>query len=170
MPDRQPHIEGDIIEGIPLLLRNTARLCANSGTWSVEHAADYLLGLTCTFGGRGTLIRALFFTACCLTSSAFAADLPGIRAAGPICISSADSQILQLKRPALTTKLQEYRDDAQEAALSKAVVFNKSTGFDWAVAALVQCNVALGYLQGGHVDAASSTKCDCFHSRIPVLQ
>src|SRR4029078_6965524 len=98
MRHRTPDIEGDIIEGIPLLLRNTARLCANSGTWSVEHAADYLLGLICTFGGRGTLIRFFFFAASCLTSSAFAPALPGIRAAGPICISSADSQILQLKR------------------------------------------------------------------------
>jgi hypothetical protein len=106
----------------------------------------------------------------CLTSSTLAADLVGIETANPICLSSADSQILDLKRPVLTATLQEYRDDAQEAALSKAVVFSKSTGFDWAVAALVQCNVALGYLQGGHVDAASSTKCDCFHSRIPVLK
>lgn len=77
---------------------------------------------------------------------------------------------MQLKRPKLKALLQEYRDDAQAAALNKAVVFSNSTGFDWAVAALVQCNVALGYLQGGHVDAASSTKCDCFHSRIPVLK
>ena len=154
-----------------MLLRNTRELCATRAHTPVEVVVRSLIPLFMYLWGTKDLFRTvLFFAALCLTSSTLAADLVGIEAARPICLSSADSQILELKRPALTATLQEYRDDAQEAALSKPVVFSKSTGFDWAVAALVQCNVALGYLQGGHVDAASSTKCDCFHGRIPVLK
>ena len=115
--------------------------------------------------GGGVLFRILLFAfALSLSCSAVAV------AAQPICISAADSTVLQLKHPALTAKLQKDRDDAAAAAISKSIVYSSGTGFDWATQALIQCNVALGYLAGGHVDAQSSTKCDCFHANIPVLK
>ncbi len=116
------------------------------------------------------MLRSIAFAlALAVVSSATAADLVSV-SKGPICLSSADSTILELKRPKLIVALQNYRDDAQAASLDKSIVFSRTTTFDWAVAAVVQCNVALGYLQGGHLDKASATKCDCFHSHLPVLQ
>ena len=38
------------------------------------------------------------------------------------------------------------------------------------VAATVQCNVALGYLDGGHLDKTSAKKCDCFHGHLLALE
>jgi len=96
---------------------------------------------------------------------AFAADLSG----APVlhsCFVSSDSHILELKRPELTATLQRYRDEASAAASNLRVVGSRAPAFDWAVAATVQCEAALGYLLGGHVDKASSQKCDCFHDHI----
>lgn len=104
---------------------------------------------------------------CLAAGSAGAADLAGT--AARICLTSWDSDIVSLDRPALTKTLQHYRDDAAAAAKDKSVVYSRSTAFDWAVATTVQCNVALGYLKGGHVDEVSSEKCDCFHSHLLAL-
>lgn len=94
-----------------------------------------------------------------------AADLDGASRA-----SCVGSDVLQLKRPALTLALQQDRDEALAASKDQSVVYSRSPAFDWAVAAVVQCNVALGYLAGGHVDKASASKCDCFHSRMAAAQ
>lgn len=104
---------------------------------------------------------------CLMAGSAGAADLAD--ATTRVCLTSWDSGILDLARPELTQTLQQYRDDAAAAAKDKSVVYSRSTAFDWAVAATVQCNVALGYLKGGHVDEVSSEKCDCFHGRLLAL-
>jgi hypothetical protein len=100
-------------------------------------------------------------------SAASAADL-GI-AAVHSCLISQDSQILSLHRPQMITTLTGYRDEAKAASQNKAVVFAQSAAFDWAVATTVQCNVALGYLNGGNLDKTSAKKCDCFHGRLASL-
>ena len=112
----------------------------------------------------------LFWVALLLTgvSAANAADMES--SARPSCFVSQDSQILGLKRPALIAAITQFRDEAKAASQSEAVVFSKSSAFEWAVAATVQCNVALGYLNGGNLDKPSATKCDCFHGRLVSLQ
>jgi hypothetical protein len=100
----------------------------------------------------------------CFSGIAVAADLSEIPTRG--CFVSSDSRILDLKRPELTSTLERYRDESVAAATNPNVVGSKAPAFDWAVAAIVQCNAALGYLAGGHVDKASSQKCDCFHDHI----
>ena len=52
----------------------------------------------------------------------------------------------------------------------QAVGVAQSAAFDWAVATTVQCNVAIGYLDGGHVDKSSTKKCDCFHGHLLALE
>ena len=111
------------------------------------------------------ILTALLLSA---VTAASAADLEGVQVSS--CLTSQDSQILSLHRPQLITTLTKFRDDAKAASLSEAVVFSKSAAFDWAVAATVQCNVALGYLNGGNLDKSSAKKCDCFHGRLASLQ
>jgi hypothetical protein len=105
---------------------------------------------------------------CSIACSATAADLEAVMAKS--CLFSPDSQILGLKRAALISTVTQYRDDAKLASSDKNIVFSKSAAFDWAVATTVQCNVALGYLNGGHVDKESTQKCDCFHGRLLGLE
>ena len=110
---------------------------------------------------RSILIAAVW----CFSGMALAADLGD----GPLssgCFVSSQSHILELKRSELTATLQRYRDEARAATLNPNVVGSRAPAFDWAVAATVQCNAALGYLAGRHVDKASSQKCDCFHDHI----
>ena len=95
-----------------------------------------------------------------------AADLTGDYAVPGACHISSDSDILLLDTDELEATLLEYRDEANQIASDPAVIANNSPAFDWAIASLVQCNVALGYLKGGQVDEASSQKCDCFHARM----
>lgn len=111
------------------------------------------------------LLTGLF---CSIALIANAADLPSVRLAA--CWTSPDSQILELKRADLVSTLTNYRDDAVAASTRQSVVFSRSVAFDWAVAATVQCNVALGYLEGGHVDKSSAQKCDCFHGHMLALE
>jgi hypothetical protein len=115
---------------------------------------------------EGAMVRSFLIVAVwCFSGMAVAADL----SYSPIsrgCFVSSDSQILKLKRPELTSTLQRYRDEAVAAATNLNVVGSKAPAFDWAVAAIVQCNAALGYLDGGHVDKVSSQKCDCLHDHI----
>ena len=99
--------------------------------------------------------------------SAVAADFAG--GARSQCVALQGSSVLELKRPALTETLSRYRDEAVAKVHDKAIVFSSSAVFDWAVATTVQCNVALGYLAGGHVDPPSSQKCDCFHGYMMSL-
>ena len=101
----------------------------------------------------------------CFSGIAVAADLSEA-AIVRSCFVSSDSKILELERSALAATLQRYRDEAVAAETNLNVVGSKSPAFDWAVAATVQCNAALGYLAGGHVDKASSQKCDCFHDHL----
>jgi hypothetical protein len=103
-----------------------------------------------------------------VVSAASAADLEAVQTSS--CLTSQDSQILSQHRPQLIATITKFRDDAKAASESEAVVFSKSAAFDWAVAATVQCNVALGYLNGGNLDKSSATKCDCFHGRFLSLQ
>ena len=110
---------------------------------------------------RSFLIAAVW----CFSGMAVAADL-GDAPMSRGCFVSSESRILELKRPELTSTLQRYRDEAAAAAVNLKVVGSKAPAFDWAVAAIVQCNAALGYLVGGHVDKTSSQKCDCFHDHI----
>ena len=114
----------------------------------------------------GAMVRTFLIAAVwCFSGVTLAADLsyaPMSRG----CFVSSDSHILELKRPELTSTLQRYRDEAVAATTNLNVVGSKAPAFDWAVAAVVQCNAALGYLEGGHVDKASSQKCDCFHDHI----
>jgi hypothetical protein len=86
------------------------------------------------------------------------------------CVFSPQSQILELKRADLISTVTQYRDDAKLASSEKNIVFSRSAAFDWAVATTVQCNVALGYLKGGHVDKESTQKCDCFHARLLSIE
>jgi len=112
------------------------------------------------------LLTGLF---CSIAMAASAADLdsvPSVRS----CWASPDSQILHLKRGELTKTLTNYRDDAVAASTNESVVFSRSAAFDWAVATTVQCNVALGYLEGGHLDKTSAKKCDCFHGHLLALE
>jgi hypothetical protein len=106
---------------------------------------------------------------CSVAFAASAADLMSVPSVAA-CWASPDSQILQLKRPELVKTLTSYRDDAVGASTNQAVVFSQSAAFDWAVATTVQCNVALGYLDGGHVDKSSTKKCDCFHGHLLALE
>lgn len=106
---------------------------------------------------------------CSIAVVANAADLESMPAV-TACWTSPDSQILELKRADLIKTLTNYRDDAVTASTSQSVVFSRSAAFDWAVAATVQCNVALGYLDGGHVDESSTKKCDCFHGHLLALE
>ena len=101
----------------------------------------------------------------CFSGMTLAADL-GDAPMSRRCFVSSESHILELERPELTSTLQRYRDEAVAAASNLHAVGSKAPAFDWAVAAVVQCNAALGYLVGGHVDKASSQKCDCFHDHI----
>lgn len=112
------------------------------------------------------LLTGLF---CSIAMAASAADLESVPSVAA-CWASPDSQILELKRADLIKTLTNYRDDAVTASTSQSVVFSKSAAFDWAVAATVQCNVALGYLDGGHVDKSSTKKCDCFHGHLLALE
>jgi hypothetical protein len=112
------------------------------------------------------LLAGLF---CSIAMAASAADLASVEAVRS-CWASPDSQILQLKRAELITTLTNYRDDAVAAGTNQSVVFSSSAAFDWAVATTVQCNVALGYLDGGHVDKTSAKKCDCFHGHLLSLE
>lgn len=101
-----------------------------------------------------------------MASGALAADLAGEYSSPSACHVSAQSDILDLDRDDLIDTLTEYRDEAERLAADKAVVASNTPAFDWAVAAVVQCNAALGYLKGGDADVASSQKCDCFHARM----
>ena len=112
------------------------------------------------------LLTGLF---CSIAVAASAADLESVPSVAA-CWASPDSQILQLKRADLIKTLTDYRNDAVTASTSQSVVFSKSAAFDWAVAATVQCNVALGYLDGGHLDKSSAKKCDCFHGHLLALE
>ena len=114
------------------------------------------------------MIKRIFIAAifCAVTGAAGAADLT---AAASQCLASPESTILSLHRPALIEALTQFRDDAKGASADKKVVFSSSAAFDWAVATTVQCNVALGYLQGGFLDKDSAKKCDCFHGRLEGL-
>jgi hypothetical protein len=112
------------------------------------------------------LIRAAFTALFCLgTGLATAADLTNVYASSE-CLTSRQSRILELERGDLIGALATYRDEAERLATDSAIIASNTPAFDWAVAASLQCTVALGYLKGGHVDAASSQKCDCFHSRM----
>lgn len=111
------------------------------------------------------LLTGLF---CSIAMAANAADLDLPRLSS--CWASPDSQILELKRADLIKTLTNYRDDAVAASTSEAVVYSKSAAFDWAVSATLQCNVALGYLDGGHLDKVSAKKCDCFHGHLLALE
>lgn len=113
------------------------------------------------------LLAGLF---CSVASLASAADLLESVPSVAACWASPDSQILQLKRGELTKTLTNYRDDAVAASTSESVVFSSSAAFDWAVSTTVQCNVALGYLEGGHLDKVSAKKCDCFHGHLLALE
>jgi len=107
----------------------------------------------------------LIATVWCFSGMAIAADLGD----GPLsssCFVSSQSHILELKRSELTATLQRYRDESVAAEMNLKVVGSRAPAFDWAVAATVQCNAALGYLAGGHVDKSSSQKCDCFHDHL----
>jgi hypothetical protein len=112
------------------------------------------------------LLTGLF---CSIAVAASAADLESVPSVAA-CWASPDSQILQLKRADLIKTLTDYRNDAVAASTSQSVVFSKSAAFDWAVAATAQCNVALGYLDGGHLDKTSAKKCDCFHGHLLALE
>ena len=112
------------------------------------------------------LLTGLF---CSIAVAASAADLESVPSVSA-CWASPDSQILQLKRGELVRTLTSYRDDAVHASTDQSVVFSKSAAFDWAVSTTVQCNVALGYLEGGHVDKTSAKKCDCFHGHLLALE
>lgn len=112
------------------------------------------------------LLTGLF---CSMAMAASAADLDSVPSLAS-CWASPDSQILELKRGDLIKTLTNYRNDAVAASTNQSVVFSKSAAFDWAVAATVQCNVALGYLDGGHLDKSSAKKCDCFHGHLLALE
>lgn len=119
-------------------------------------------------GGYITLFKRIFVAAI-LSVVAGAANAADLMAVASQCLASPDSTILSLHRPALIETLTQYRDDAKGASADKKVVFSRSAAFDWAVATNVQCNVALGYLQGGFLDKDSAKKCDCFHGRLEGL-
>jgi hypothetical protein len=119
--------------------------------------------------GAGVIRILLAGLFCSIAIAANAADLdyaPAVHA----CWASPDSQILQLKRGDLIKTLTNYRDDAVAASTDQSVVFSRSAAFDWAVSTTVQCNVALGYLDGGHLDKTSAKKCDCFHGHLLALE
>ena len=102
----------------------------------------------------------------CLSAGlASAADLANAYATGE-CLTSRQSSILELEPVDLTDALVSHRDEAERLATDPAIIASNTPAFDWAVAASLQCTIALGYLKGGNVDAASSQKCDCFHSRM----
>ena len=119
--------------------------------------------------GAGVIRILLAGLFCSIAIAANAADLDYVPAVHA-CWASPDSQILQLKRGELITTLTGFRDDAVAASTNQAVVYSKSAAFDWAVAATTQCNVALGYLDGGHLDKTSAKKCDCFHGHLLALE
>lgn len=151
--------------------RNSAERLAGPLAGRVERDIRYcyrLLSKNSILWGRSLIRIILSALLCSIALSASAADLEAVMAKS--CLFSPDSQILELKRAALITTVTQYRDDAKLASTDKNIVFSKSAAFDWAVAATVQCNVALGYLDGGHVDKESTQKCDCFHGRLLSLE
>jgi hypothetical protein len=113
------------------------------------------------------LFRALIIAVTLLVSgSALSADLGSDYAPLRACLISSDSDILELDFADLKAELSEHLSEAETLASDPAVIASNSAAFDWAIAATVQCNIALGYLKGGHVDDTSAQKCDCFHAHM----
>ena len=99
-----------------------------------------------------------------MMGSANAADL--VVQYGNLCISQSQSQILLLDEVELEATVLHHRNEATAARKSESVILNDSQEFTWALAAELQCNVALGYFKGGHIDDVSTQKCDCFYKRM----
>ena len=82
------------------------------------------------------------------------------------CVGFSDSNILLMPEDDLAVTILRFRDEARAARESERVVASRRPAFTWAVSAELQCNISLGYMDGGHVDPVSTQKCDCFHSRM----
>ena len=135
--------------GLPYVDESAIELCA---------AEDFV--------GHGALIRVVGIAVFCLgAGAATAADLAESYAASE-CLVSSQSSILELGRSELVDALASYREEADRLARDPAIIGSNTPAFDWAVAASLQCTIALGSLKGGNVDEVSSQKCDCFHSRM----
>jgi len=106
-----------------------------------------------------TIIVGLFSIA--LAGSSIAADLSR-PADFSACIISPDSRIMSLSDADFRAKLEEYYQLSKMEVANTSTIGSTSPRFTWALAAKLQCSVALGYLSTGAVDAQSAQKCDCF--------
>lgn len=107
------------------------------------------------------LTIAVGFLSIALVGSSTAADL--LRQVDQsACIISPDSRIMSLSDDEFRAKLEEYYQLSKMEVANTSTIGSTSPRFTWALAAKLQCTIALGYLSTGAVDAQSAQKCDCF--------
>ncbi len=111
------------------------------------------------FRGAATLVAFLAL------GSAQAADLPG-QVALSSCAAADSSSLALLPAAQIEDRVADFHADASAAVQSEGVLLSRSPAFLWAREARFQCGKAIGYLNGGHVDAQSVQKCDCAHARL----
>lgn len=99
-----------------------------------------------------------------MSGAAMAADLSGSYGAR-ICISHTDSALASQPVETIRQTVWSNLDSAKAGMSDPAVLASARPAYTWAMEARWACETAAGYLKGGHVDAESVEKCDCFHQR-----
>ena len=112
---------------------------------------------------RLKLGKALILFACLLGGQASAADLGGLSLSQ--CLGSRDSGLLSVAPAQSKQIVAQYFSEARLAMSAPEIIASRRPAYTWASGARVACGEALGYFAGGHVDAESIQKCDCFYQR-----
>lgn len=103
-----------------------------------------------------------------LAGNAGAADLGIYRNAS--CVSYAQSTLPDETRETIKQTLWANFRDAEAGMNDPRVQAARQPAFVWAMETRWACTAAIGYLDGGHLDAESIQKCDCFHQRYVSLR
>lgn len=103
-----------------------------------------------------------------LVGSAGAADLNIQRSAS--CFSYAQSTLPSEPRATIKQTLWDNFQSAEDGMNDPRVQASSRQAFTWAMETRWACTAAIGYLNGGNIDAESVQKCDCFHQRYISLK
>jgi hypothetical protein len=104
-----------------------------------------------------------------LAGTAQAADLVG-HSSPSACFSYTQSVLPQQTVPEIKQTLWNNFESSKAGMDDPRVQSARQPALAWAMQARWACSAAIGYLDGGVVDAESVQKCDCFHQRFMSLR
>jgi hypothetical protein len=102
------------------------------------------------------------------SAAAHSADLAGY--AGGSCLGYSQFALATQPVDVINQTLWANFENAKAGMSEPGVLASRQSSLLWAMQARWACSAAIGYLNGGHIDAETIQKCDCFHQRYVSLR